>query len=84
MESHQVVLSRISGEAGVRPNQVEATIALLEQQSTGAVSLPDIARKRRVTWMKFKFEPFRNVTRITRNCCPGEKQFSNRSKSKGN
>jgi uncharacterized protein len=43
MESDRVVLARISGEAGVRPNQVEAAIVLLEQQST----VPFIARYRK-------------------------------------
>jgi uncharacterized protein len=43
MELDGVVLARISGEAGVRPNQVEATITLLDQQST----VPFIARYRK-------------------------------------
>jgi uncharacterized protein len=43
MELDRVVVARISGEAGVRPNQVEATITLLDQQST----VPFIARYRK-------------------------------------
>jgi uncharacterized protein len=43
MELDRVVLARISSEAGVRPNQAEATIALLEEQST----VPFIARYRK-------------------------------------
>jgi len=43
MVSDQLVLARISGEAKVRPNQVEAAISLLEQQST----VPFIARYRK-------------------------------------
>lgn len=45
MELDRLVLERISSEAGVRPNQVQATIALLEQQST----VPFIARYRKET-----------------------------------
>ena len=43
MELDRLVVARISSEARVRPNQVEATIALLEQQST----VPFIARYRK-------------------------------------
>jgi protein Tex len=43
MELDRLVVARISSEAGVRPSQVEATIALLEQQST----VPFIARYRK-------------------------------------
>src|SRR5262245_10641859 len=43
MELDRLVVARISSEAEVRPNQVEATIGLLEQQST----VPFIARYRK-------------------------------------
>src|SRR5262249_15112414 len=43
MELDRLILGRISSEAGVRPNQAEATIALLEQQCT----VPFIARYRK-------------------------------------
>src|SRR5262249_48044556 len=39
----EAILAKISGDAGVRPHQAQATIALLDQQST----IPFIARYRK-------------------------------------